>query len=70
MRASQPAAGLHTGVVPSRWFAHHLDRPVTDIAEASRDRLALVNQAGIYACRLRRELACNSIRSTICSAIS
>ena len=26
MRAPQPAAGLHTCVVPSRWFAHHLGR--------------------------------------------
>ena len=26
MRAPQPAAGLHTCVVPSRWFAHHVDR--------------------------------------------
>src|SRR5262249_19472831 len=26
MRAPQPAAGLHACVVPSRWFAHHLDR--------------------------------------------
>src|SRR5262249_55823017 len=26
VRAPQPAAGLHTCVVPSRWFAHHLDR--------------------------------------------
>jgi hypothetical protein len=27
MRAPQPAAGLHTCVVPSRWFAHQLNRP-------------------------------------------
>src|SRR5262249_37214354 len=26
VRAPQPAAGLHTCVVPSRWFVHHLDR--------------------------------------------
>jgi hypothetical protein len=26
MRAPQPAAGLHTCVVPSRWFAYHLNR--------------------------------------------
>ena len=26
MRAPQPAAGLHTCVVPSWWFAHYVDR--------------------------------------------
>src|SRR5262245_208595 len=36
MRAPQSAAGLHTRVVPARWFAHHLDRTRNGHAPAGK----------------------------------
>jgi hypothetical protein len=56
MRAPQPAAGLYTCVVPSRWFAHHLKRARNGHAPAlaAFGSLSESTRSGAQATRLGR----------------